>query len=248
MYTAIIVDDQQLHHEEISDLLKQHPPYRIVGNSYTVEDAIDMVKRIKPNLVFLDVNIPPHTGFDFIRTVGRIDFDIIFITSNAEYAARAFDVSAVDFLLKPIRSVDMSRALKRFERKFETEKAYINMEKFVTQLYSKMQLSPKIAIADAKSITLIELNKIVRLQADGRCTRVFLNDGSAHTSTKTLGEMENELLGYTFQRVHDTHIINMEYLSKYIRGDGGQVIMKDKSCIDVSRPYKKLLVLKIQQL
>jgi two-component system LytT family response regulator len=245
MYSAVIVDDEQVYHDEITFQLKGFPSYRIAGNCFSVAEAAEKIKEVKPDLVFLDVKLPPQTGFDLLSQLGTIDFQIIFTTSFMEYAIKAFEVSAVDFLLKPITGDSMQRALAKFEKKFMAEKSYSSLEYLVEKLYNKLQISAKVAIAEAKCIHIVEVKNILRCQAAGRYTDFYLLDGKKMTSTRNLGEYQQQLEEQNFLRIHDSHIISLDHVVKYIKGDGGEIELTDGSIIDVSRPYKKQLLTKL---
>lgn len=239
MYTTLIIDDEIPQQELLSEMLHDHfPEIEVVDTCSSVDAGLLSIKKTSPHLVFLDVLMPPKTGFDLLQELGEINFEIIFTTSYADFAIKAFKVSAVDFLLKPFGVNDLKPAIQKFEKRFQEKRTINNIDILLQNLRSKISNKTKIALPSQKGFVFVEVLNIVRCEADNSYTTFFFIDNTSLVVSKSIKDCEDILSDYYFFRVHLSHLINLNYVKEYMKGDGGQVKMTDGSVIDVSRRKK----------
>lgn len=231
MFTAIIVDDEELGSETLNIMVQKYcPEIKILGIAHDVDDAIEMIYDLNPTILFLDIDLPSGTGFDILSKTSNISKEVIFTTAHSEHAIKAIKENACDYLLKPILVSDLVDAFSKLKKKFE--------EKLQTSVYLK---DKKIPISSADGINFYDATEIIRAEANSNYTLVYLNDGRQIISSKTLKVIESQLPSY-FIRIHSSHIINLNFITKYIKGDGGFVKLNDDKLIPVSRSFKDILL------
>jgi two-component system LytT family response regulator len=232
----LLVDDEKKNRDSLAKLLNQYcPNVEMAGEAGSVDEAIEKVKQLKPDLVFLDVEMPNGTGFDFLRKVGKIDFRIIFVTAHSHYAIKAIRFSAVDYLLKPVDTDDLIKAVERAGEISEQTAAdqYAGLMENLSNLKSA-----KLAIPVKDGFAFLEPEEIIRLQADGTYTHIF-TQGQKFTGTKNIKEYEELLSEYNFFRSHNSHLINLKHVKRFSRLDGYYVYMSDNSVAEISRRKKE---------
>lgn len=238
-FSCIIVDDEKPQQEILSTMLsKSFPEYRLETICSSVDDGIKKIKTLKPELVFLDVQMPPKTGFDLLTALDQINFEVIFTTSFEHFAIKAFKFSAIDYLLKPFSEDDLAVALKKFEAKNAVQNSLINVQNLLMNINQNTSEKARIALPTMSGFVFAQVNDILRCESDNNYTTFYFNDKSNLMVSKTLKDCEELLEDYNFFRVHASHLINMRYIKEYIKGDGGQVKMTDGSVVDVSRRKK----------
>ena len=233
---AIIVDDEKRARNYLRGILEdQFKKIEIIGEADGVEAGIQLVKELTPELIFLDVQMQDGTGFDFLAKINRSKFHVIFISAYDRFAITAIKFSAVDYLLKPVESVDLGLALEK-----------VNNTKLTNEVQNKLDLLlnnvnkiEKIALPSLNGIEFVRIENIVRCESDNNYTNFYLTSGEKIVVSKTLKEFEDMLEGKGFFRTHKSHIINLAYLKKYIKGEGGIAVMEDGSEIAVSRRRKE---------
>jgi two-component system LytT family response regulator len=249
MYTTLIVDDEKPQQDLLSRMLiNNFPGLQLTGICSSVDEGIERIKTVKPQLVFLDVVMPPLTGFDLLNRLTPVDFDVIFTTSHEEYAVNAFKVSAVDYLLKPFTLEQLTEAIEKFEKKMHLKQSLLHIETLLHNLDSHSYDAVKIALPTLNGFTFIQLGEIIRCESDNTYTTFFLRNKTKMMVSKTMKECEDILSGYDFCRIHNSHMINMQYIKDYIKGEGGQVRMCDNSIVDVSRKRKQEFLNKLNRI
>lgn len=239
MITAIIVDDETLQQDTLLRMLgESFPDIIIAAVCSTVEDGMSKIKQLHPQLVFLDVELGPKTGFHLLHSLDEINFDVIFTTSHSKYAVDAFKVSAVDYLLKPFSAGDLQIAIDKFKKKMAMKQPYENIQTLLHNITVDKAEKTKIALPTLTGYVFEHASDITRCEADDHYTWFYLKDTNRKLVTKDLKDCEELLTGYNFLRVHLKHLINMSCIKEYIKGDGGIVIMTDGASIDVSRKKK----------
>ena len=244
MIEAVVVDDERKGRELLVKILQTYcNDIEVVGQAETANQAYEVISATKPKLVFLDIEMPNGTGFDLLKMFAKIEFDIIFTTAYDHYAIKAIKYAAIDYLLKPIDIDELQEAVFKVQNKVnqETKGQPENIEVLLSAL-TNANLVKKIAIPDQEGVAIVEISDIIRCQADSNYTLIFLKDGSKLVSTKTLKEYNNLLDEAVFKRVHNSFLININHIKKYIKGDGGQVVMSDDSIVEVSRRRKNDLL------
>lgn len=238
MIKAIIVEDEERSMLMLSSLLVEYcPEVTLVGSASTPEDAYALIKKSTPDIVFLDIEMPGYTGFQLLDFFDEVNFAVIFTTAYSEYALQAFQVSAVDYLLKPIQIDQLNSAIEKVSRLKGTTQ---NREKIHTL---KENLEDhhikKIALSTSQGLIFVPVNQIIYLEADGSYTHIFLTDGSKLLISKKIKEFENILTQDNhFFRTHRSFIVNLGFIKQYIKQDGGHLIMENGAIVHISRERK----------
>jgi two-component system LytT family response regulator len=243
MYTTVIVDDEKPQQDILTGMIKNHfPQLELAAVCSSVNEGVEKISTLKPQLVFLDVVMPPFTGFDLLNRVKAIDFDVIFVTSYEQYAINAFKVSAVDFLLKPFSKEHLAESVSKFEKKVETKESLQHITNLLQNINSVSFDEVKIALPSFNGLTFVKLGNIIRCEGDNMYTTFFLADKTKLIVSKNLKDSSDILSEYNFCRVHVSHLVNLRHVKDYIKGDGGQVVMSDKAVVYVSRKNKQELL------
>ncbi len=244
MITAIIIDDEKNGAEVLQLLIEQYFTHiNIIAIEHSAETGIDAILKLKPELVFLDIEMPTATGFDVIKSTNTVDYEIIFTTAYDHYAIKAFKTHAIDYLLKPIDISELEAAIKNVEIKLEVNKDHHNIKNALELLLKKTAISTKkISIPTNQGVIFVNADDIIYLESDSNYTKVFFKDNRKILISKTLKSMEQQLKEYNYFRVHSSYLVNIKEIEKYIKGDGGTLILKNSVSIPVSRSYKQALI------
>jgi len=235
---AIIIDDEEHCIESIRMLLQKHQPQvEVIAEITNPSDAIDFISSKKPDLVFLDIKMPEMTGFELIAKIRNIDFHIVFTTAFDDFAIKAFRVNAVDYLLKPIDPEELVAAINKVEQKMRKGETSSHITSLLKQVDNVLRAKEKISLPTKQGISFIKVDDIVRCEADSNYTEVVCIN-KKYLVSKTLKELEKLLVGNNFQRVHNSHLINLKHIEMYHRGNGGVVVMNNGDHVDVSRSRK----------
>jgi len=244
---AIIVDDERNNRLTLIKLIEKFcPQLQVISECDSVDCAINTIENEKPDVVFLDVEMPGKNGFELLSYYKyHCPFEIIFTTAYSQYAVKAFRLSALDYLLKPVDPEELIQAVFKLNQKVSLEiknKQYELLE----QRINNNDLSKKqLAISTLEGIYFVALDEIIHVDADSSYTKLFLINDEKIMSSKPLKYFEELLEDYDFVRIHQSHIINLKHIRRYVRGDGGQVIMMNGAEIEVSRRKKDDLLAKI---
>lgn len=236
-YKVLILEDEKHAQETLAGYLKEHADFELVGIANGIGEVQDLVDRLNPDLLFSDVMLPPHTSFDWLQTLSHFPFEIIFTTSFEEFAIKAFRMAAVDYLLKPIDKSEFEKALNKFRQKKKSGEDSDNILHLINNLKEKTNQT-RIALPTMTGFLFVAIKDIVRCESDNTYTTFYMADKKKLVVSKTLKDCEQLLLDYRFFRVHNSHLINLEYITEYIKGEGGLVKMADGSHVDVSRRRK----------
>lgn len=237
-YSVLILEDEKHQQELILGLLRKFPEFQIKGIASSIEEAKALQEEHRPDLMFLDVMVPPHTSFDFLRQLSSIEFEIIFTTTFEMYAIQAFKLSAIDYLLKPIDENEFVAALEKFKQKRLSRDTALHVNTLLANLRGPQPDHTKIALPTLTGFIFAEIKNIIRCESDNTYTTFYLVGEKPIIVCKTLKECEHMLADYRFFRVHNSHLINLAYVLEYIKGEAGIAKMKDGSHIDVSRRRK----------
>jgi two-component system, LytTR family, response regulator len=248
MIQAVIVDDEAHCIHRLTELLTLHhsSEINIIGAFSTVEDGLIAIKELKPHLLFLDVQIHDKTGFDLLKELGRSDFDVVFTTAFEKFAVQAFKFSALDYLLKPVDSEELAAAVSKFKAKQSMNETSAKLDILFHNLKTLQSGTKKICVPVATGFTFIEVAEIVRCESKINYTTLFLKDKKKLVVAKTLKEFEEMLSELNFFRVHNSHLINLNYIKSYNKGKGGFVTLTDNSEIEVSTRRKEDFLKAIQ--
>lgn len=234
MLNCIIVEDEQQSIDILSGMLNElfGDDVHIITSCKTVETAIVAIREHKPELLFLDVQIGNQTGFDLLRQLERKDIKVIFITAFEKYAIQAFKFSAIDYLLKPVSTADLHRAISKvLSLQYETD-GYKKIETLLKNIYNKDR--QKLCIPDMNGFNIVEVNDIIRCEANINYTTIHINKASPITVAKSLKEFEKMLSDFNFFRVHNSHLLNLSYIKNYNKSKGGYVELANGEQIEIS--------------
>ncbi len=244
---AAIIDDETNARAALTSLLSQLcPDVVICGEAKNADLGIELIKQEKPNLIFLDIQMPGKTGFDLLASFEKVDFGVIFTTAYQEYAIRAFRFSAIDYLLKPIDPDELQAAVEKFKsvtagvnpQQLEILQEYLDPTQSLRLVQRKKNDHQRIALPTAEGIHFVQMTDIIQCESLGSYTKFHLVGGPAIVVSRLLKEYEEILDNYYFFRVHQSNIINLEHIKRYVKGDGGQVWMSNNTEIEVSRRRK----------
>ncbi len=228
-------------------LLMYSEKIRILGTASDVSSGYNLIKSTSPDIVFLDIKMPGGTGFQLLRNFKSVDFRVIFITAYEHYAVQAFRFSALDYLLKPIDPDLLTQTLENAKDVLDRENLVLKLK----ALEENIQLNDKpkkIIFKTADSIYLKNTDEIICLNSDGSYTEVMLTDGSRLVVSKSLKDIDDMLCDFGFIRIHKSHTININHLVRFIKADGGSVIMKNGVQLPVSQRKKEFLINKLEKL
>lgn len=243
--STIIIDDEADARENLESLLKKYcKNLKVVASADSAESGLAKITELKPDLVFLDIQMPAGSGLDLIEKIGDINFEVIFVTAFDEFAIKAIRLAALDYLLKPINIVELKEAVARAEETLQDKNA---KKRFELLLHNQGGASKKIALSTFEGVVFVEVANIVRCEADDAYTTFHLADGDPIMISGSLKEYENLLSDTNFLRVHQSHLINMERVKKYVKGSGGHVVMSDDSMIGIARSKKQEFLERISQ-
>ncbi len=235
---TVIIDDEAKGRKTIKNFIDKYAPnLTVVGEADCVENGIELIESKQPELVFLDIQMPDGSGFDLLGRVSFTDFKLIFCTSYDQYAVKAFRFSAIDYLLKPLDPDIFMAAI----RKITDEKNNQIKEKIEVLNTNKNNFS-RIALHSLDGINLVNIDDIIRCESDVNYTKFIVKDQPNILVSKTLKEFDSILTEHGFIRIHKSFLVNINHICKYIKGEGGWVIMSDDAQIMVSRRKKEQLL------
>lgn len=236
--TAILVDDEPSSLQNLRQKLEEFSgSLKVVGTAHKPEEAILLIRHHRPDVVFLDIEMPRMSGFKIIEEIGDADFEIIFVTAYNHYAIDAIRISAFDYLVKPVALRELRQTMERLFRE-NRGKSRDRLELLRQTLVDTKTQEHRIAIGSNDGIELLPIRDIIRMEAHSNYSHIILSSGRTVVATKLLKDFETMLRGYGFYRVHNSHLINLSLVSKYLRGDGGQAVMQNGDIVEVSRRKK----------
>lgn len=249
MIDAIIIDDEMhcIHH--LTGLLNNYCSsiIRLKGAFLTMEQGWESITQLQPELVFLDIQMGRESGFDLLKRLPVVHFEVIFVTAFDQYAVQAFKFSAVDYLLKPVDPDDLRQALTRLEQRRSKEEIARKFETLFHNLKNNPGLPKRICVPTVKGLLYVPVNEIIRCESHINYTSLFLTNGQKLTVAKTLKEFEELLTEHHFYRVHNSHLINLACIKSYNKGKGGSVSMNDNTVIEVSTRRKDELLKRLSE-
>lgn len=232
MIKTIIIDDEAHCVERVLSLINRHPnTFNVLATCNTVQEALDVVTKMEPDLVFLDIKIHDKTGFDFLKGMSKINFKVIFTTAFDNYAIKAFKFSAFDYLLKPIDADDFNDAVNRLKTSLQES----NIEHQIQNLFKNLKQDQKkvITIPMLSGFETLKVEDIIHLEADTSYTHIFTSEGKTMVS-KPIKFYEDLLEDNSFFKTHKSHLINLEHVKKYYKGKQSYVVMSNNSKVPIS--------------
>ncbi len=238
MIKGVIVDDMIQAQEALQrDLAESCPQVEILGTATGVVTAAKLLKELKPDVLFLDIELEDGTGFDLLEILPEIDFKIIFITASDQHAIRAFKFSAVDYLLKPLDLDELKNAIEKISITDSAEKIEVLLDH-----WDQKNNSRKLALQNSDKILVINTDEIVRCEAENNYTTFHFNDHSKFLVSKTLKSYEKILEPLGFYRVHQSHLVNLHQIKAYVKLEGGYLVMENDHRVPVSVRKKAKVV------
>ncbi|MGY2132413.1 LytR/AlgR family response regulator transcription factor [Hymenobacter sp. HD11105] len=243
MVKAILVDDEKNALEMLEWQLQTYCPHvQIAELCTTADEGIAAIHRHAPHLVFLDIEMPHKNGFEVIRPFPEPAFDVIFTTAYDQFAVKAFKFAALDFLLKPIAAEELMAAVQRYDKKRQPS-PFKDQFQLLLEHYAHPSLAPsKLPFATQEGITFVKPKSIARCESSSNYTTLYFTDKSKLIVSKTLKEVEELLQPHGFFRVHHSHLINLQQVSRYVKAEGGYIEMSDGTPVPIARQRKELVL------
>lgn len=232
MVKAIVIDDEPRSIKTLKNLLRDYcPSVKVIDTAQSVNEGVRILKNQKPDILFLDIAMPDGNGFDLLEQVNHKAFEVIFTTAFDQYAIKAFDFSAMNYLLKPINPEELQKVLKQYESlKAEAN----NAGRFEILKSSLKKDFKKIALPCMEGIEFVDLEEIIYCEADSNYCIFHLSDGNKMMVSKSLSNYEKILSESFFYRIHHKYLVNLTRVKKYIKGSGGVVVLDNDTQLDVS--------------
>jgi len=238
MINAIIIDDEQKLREVLKIKLNQHcKDVNILTQGINAQDGFEKITKLKPDLVFLDIAMPGETGFDMLDRFDSIDFEIIFVTGFNEYALDALKVSAVDYILKPVKTENLIHAVEKAKARIEDRTKIAKYDVLKHNLNHIGDQNTKIAIPGSNAYEFVKIKSIIRCEGWQKYTKIHLDDGSVIVSSYNLGVFRDMLESYDFFSSHKSHLVNKAHITRYLKD--GTIILSDGSNAPVARRRKE---------
>ncbi len=236
---AILIDDELNSLQNLEKKLQEFcPDVDIVAVTQRPEEGILLIRQHQPEVVFLDIEMPRMSGFRLLEELGEYDFDIIFTTAYNHYSIDAIRISAFDYLVKPIGIEELQQAVERLAKSKGTQtKEKIDILK--KSLGDNKSQEDKIAISTSEGIEFVPIKNILHIESKSNYSKIYLPEDKTIMVSKILKDFEEMLFPYNFLRIHNSHLINLNYIKKYMRKNGGQVMLQDGTIIEISRRKKE---------
>ena len=239
---AILVDDELNSLQNLQFKIQEYcPSVKVVAQTQRPEEGIQLIQQYKPDVIFLDIEMPRMSGFKMLEQIPEVDFEVIFITSYSHYAINAIRISAFDYLVKPVGIEDLQQTIERLGD-FSVKKTREKADVLKRNLANPKSQEDQIAIPTADGLEFIQIKQIIRIESSSNYSKMVLQNGQQLLVTRQLKDFEELLQDYRFYRVHHSHLINLNFIAKYVRGEGGQIILRNGDEIDVSRRKKEVFL------
>lgn len=238
---AVVIDDELNNRDLITKLVhKTHVDFHIIGDAENIEEGFDLINRVKPDLVFLDIKMPGGSGFDLLRKFAKPDFEVVFITGFDEYAIQAFEFNALDYVLKPIDTSKLKITLNKVQNRIYSKLSFADNLKQIVQLYNVNSSSiSKIPLHDKGKVALININEIISIQSDEGYTVFDTVNSIKYTSSKQLSDYEFIIHNYpNFMRISRSTFINLNFVKSYTKGQICMITLNNNDVFEVSRRKK----------
>jgi two-component system LytT family response regulator len=235
MIRSIIVDDELKSRESLKILIEEFcNDVSVVASCKDVTEATERIEALKPDLVFLDIQLKRETGFDLLSRYEECPFDVIFTTAYSEHAIQAFKFSAIDYLLKPIDIEELRSAIERVQKR---KKNFVgeHIRQFIQNLNAPSRDNYKLGLPVSDGLIFVKVDHILYCEASSNYTEITMADNKKYVVTRTLKEYDELLSGQNFYRIHHSYLINLNGVKKYIKGDGGYVVMSNDQSLPVSK-------------
>lgn len=248
MLRILLIDDEKNTRDVISTIVgRQCSNAKVVGTADSVQTGIAAINELLPDLVLLDIHLQDGSGFDILKACSPVKFKVVFITAYEEYALKAFKFSALDYILKPVHSEELVVAVNKAAAEVKDPQG-LRLEALAQNYFQKSKESKKIVLKTSDSIYSVSIKDILHCQADTYYTKFFLNNGQSIMVSGTLKDFDEMLEEFGFFRVHQSHLINMDYFVRFKKADGGFAVLKDGTEVPVASRKKDLFLQAIANL
>lgn len=236
---SVIVEDETAAREALKSYLKKYcPQVELIGEAANIKQAVPLLHELQPQLVFLDVEMPYGNAFDVLEACQDLQFETIFVTAFSEYSLRALNTSAAYYLLKPISIEELIVAVNKVQQQIHKNELFNRNKIILENFKEKKPEKQQVILPTLEGFEVVKAEDIMRLQGNGNFTDLFLADGQKKMICRFLKHF-SEILSHPFIRVHKSHIVNINYIKSYQKGNGGSIMLTDGSEIDVSPNYKE---------
>jgi two-component system, LytTR family, response regulator len=246
---TILVDDEPRGLNSMQKLLQMNcPEVQIMATATSVDEAIEKIKECAPDLIFLDIAMPVKNGFELLRELKDLQFEVIFVTAHNQFMIEAFHFSAIDYLLKPVEDSLLVDAVNRAKKRIRERSGHKNIETFLHNL--RQQQSPqkmRLCIPSLKGFQVIELDDVLYAESSGNYTNLYFLNKPMVCTSKPMHEYEKLLEDAGFARIHKSILVNLLHVKEYLRGEGGSVILSNGHEVEVARRKKDLFLSKMKQ-
>ena len=239
MLKAILVDDEKASRETLRNYLNKYcPDVSVVAEAENIKQGLEVIQKQKPDVVFLDVEMPFGNAFDLLEQVEDVSFETVFVTAYSNYAMQALNFSAAYYILKPIDIDELIKSVEKIKENISKNNENIHTRILIENIKIENKQLQKVVLPLIDGFEVVRVNDILRCEAEDNFTRFYLTDGRKQLICRTLKFYENLLDDYDFVRVHKSHLVNIQHVIQYKKGKGGMLVMKDGKAVDVS-PSKK---------
>ena len=245
MITALLIDDDSNLRNGMKSLLSRYAPeIEIIGEADSVEHGTALLLQNPPQVIFLDIHLGDGSGFDLLEEVskrGKVTSQLVFISALEQYAIKAFRFSALDFLLKPVDPEELQKVIGKLKQVIDRNDNVAHIDLLLENIRKKVDNFKRIALSNSDGIHLFDISDIIRCESEDNYTKFYIKNNKPILISKTLKEYEDLLTEHGFERIHQSHLINLAYLKSYIKKDGGYVVMADNSNLPISQRKKDRL-------
>jgi two-component system LytT family response regulator len=244
MIRAIIIDDERNNIENLTGLIKKHgAEVEIIASATTADEGIKIVTDLRPDLLFLDIQMPGKNGFDVLRALPHHQFEVIFVTAFDQYGIQAVKFAAIDYLLKPVDPEELKLSIRKAADVLARKKDNLKLENLLELLKNKDAKSQhKLALASTKEIQFVNTGDIIRCESSNAYTTFYLANGKSIMVSKPIFEYDELLTDYGFIRCHQSHLVNSNFIKSWIKEDSGYLLLSDNSRVPVSRAKKDIVL------
>lgn len=235
---CVLIDDEVNNLENLQYLLQQYcTGLEIVGKAGSADEAIQLIKTIKPDLILLDIQMPGKSGFELLKSFDTISFEVIFVTAYDHYGIQAIKFSALDYLLKPVDVEELKQAIDKARQRIALKQLNGNVNNLIAYLQKPQQESPRLALPTLSQTYYVKVNEILHCQASDNYTEFFLENGEKILVSRTLKEYAELLKPYGFHRTHQSHLVNTRYVKSLLKEDGSILLLQNNTKIPISRQH-----------
>lgn len=239
MIRTVVIEDEELSRRMLLTMLTEHcRQIHVVAEADSVDSGLAAIAELKPQLVLLDIELKSATSFEILEQLPEINFELVFTTAFDHYALKAIKFCAIDYLLKPIDLNELKIAVSKAEKRLNREYLNKNLEVLLNNIKSSSQNNHRIALSTLEGLLFVNVSDIVYCESSGPYTHFIFKHADKIITSKHLKEYEDLLSGYDFFRIHKSYLVNLHEIEKYIRGDGGQLIMSNGDSLSVSKQRK----------